>query len=73
MNYMLVNEERSFKRESCLSSLLLSFITIISALVEAVILLITIAGSIRHCHGAISSTKNRDTRTKVGRAELYIV
>lgn len=47
---MLVNEKHSFRRESRLSSRPLSFIMVISALVEAVILLITIVEIICHCH-----------------------
>lgn len=50
---MLVNEKHSFRRESRLSSRLLSFIIVISALVEAVILLITIVGIIYHCQCGI--------------------
>lgn len=46
---MLVNEKHSFRRESRLSSRPLSFITVISALVEAAILLITIVEIICHC------------------------
>lgn len=50
---MLVNEKHSFRRESRLSSHLLSFITVISALVEAVILLITVVGIVCHCQHSI--------------------
>jgi len=68
---MLVNKEHSFRRESCLSSRLLSFIMIISVLVEAVIQLITIVRIICHYQCDISpNLQESKIRGSVARTKI---